>query len=158
MSWGDYASCVLCGCGWEGHVQLVLVRFMWLLWRGADMAHSWLQSERLHAEPDEGSERPRSSVMFAQGMQSPFVAQCCQTACRPCTTFAVMWLCLCRNLTRELLDYLAVCDSEFKPDLTAKIAALITRFAPDRRWHFDNLLCVLVQVGGRGWGSWLVML
>lgn len=43
-----------------------------------------------------------------------------------------------------------MCDSEFKPDLTAKIAALITRFAPDRRWHFDNLLCVLVQV--REWG------
>jgi hypothetical protein len=57
---------------------------------------------------------------------------------------------LCSNLTRELLDYLAVCDSEFKPDLTAKIAALITRFAPDRRWHFDNLLCVLVQVRGAG--------
>lgn len=60
--------------------------------------------------------------------------------------------CCCSNLTRELLDYLAVCDSEFKPDLTAKIAALITRFAPDRRWHYDNLLCVLVQVrrGTRG--------
>lgn len=52
----------------------------------------------------------------------------------------------CSNLTRELLDYLSVCDSEFKPDLTAKIAALITRYAPDRRWHYDNLLCVLVQV------------
>jgi hypothetical protein len=65
----------------------------------------------------------------------------------------VLLLCWCRNLTRELLDYLAVCDSEFKPDLTAKIAALITRFAPDRRWHFDNLLCVLVQVRGhRGEG------
>jgi hypothetical protein len=59
----------------------------------------------------------------------------------------------CSNLTRELLDYLAVCDSEFKPDLTAKIAALITRFAPDRRWHYDNLLCVLVQVRAGGGGG-----
>lgn len=65
-------------------------------------------------------------------------------------------LVLCSNLTRELLDYLSVCDSEFKPDLTAKIAALITRFAPDRRWHFDNLLCVLVQVRW-GEGPGLVM-
>ncbi len=47
---------------------------------------------------------------------------------------------------RELLDYLSVCDSEFKPDLTAKITALIQRFAPDRRWRFDSLLAVLVQV------------
>ena len=32
-----------------------------------------------------------------------------------------------RNLTRELLDYLTICDSEFKPDLTAKICMLIQR-------------------------------
>ncbi len=51
-----------------------------------------------------------------------------------------------RTLTRELLDYLAVCDSEFKPDLTAKICTLIQRFAPDKRWHFDSLL----QVRGSG--------
>ena len=44
------------------------------------------------------------------------------------------------GLTKELLDYLAVADPEFKPDLTAKIAALVQRFAPDKRWHFDSLL------------------
>lgn len=33
-----------------------------------------------------------------------------------------------RNLTRELLDYLTICDSEFKPDLTAKICMLIQRW------------------------------
>ena len=49
------------------------------------------------------------------------------------------------GLTKELLDYLAVADPEFKPDLTAKIAALVQRFAPDKRWHFDSLL----QVGAR---------
>lgn len=43
-------------------------------------------------------------------------------------------------LTKELLDYLKVADAEFKPDLTAKIAALVQRFAPDKRWHFDSLL------------------
>eukprot|EP00877_Chromochloris_zofingiensis_P004784 jgi/Chrzof1/14306/Cz08g32120.t1 len=52
-----------------------------------------------------------------------------------------------RNLTRELLDYLVVCDTEFKPDLTAKICTLIQRFAPDKRWHIDNLMQVLVQAG-----------
>ncbi len=41
-----------------------------------------------------------------------------------------------------LLDYLAVADPEFRPDLTAKIAALVQRFAPDKRWHFDSLLQV----------------
>jgi hypothetical protein len=50
--------------------------------------------------------------------------------------------CSCSNLTRELLDYLAVCDSEFKPDLTAKIATLIQRYAPDKRWHIDSMLQV----------------
>lgn len=44
------------------------------------------------------------------------------------------------SLTKELLDYLQVADSEFKPDLTAKIAALVQRFAPNKRWHFDSLL------------------
>lgn len=32
-----------------------------------------------------------------------------------------------KPLTKELLDYLAVSDAEFKPDLTAKIATLIQR-------------------------------
>lgn len=36
-----------------------------------------------------------------------------------------------RTLTRELLDYLAVSDSEFKPDLTAKICTLIQRWVAD---------------------------
>ena len=31
-------------------------------------------------------------------------------------------------------------DAEFKPDLTAKIAALVQRFAPEKRWHCDSLL------------------
>ena len=52
-----------------------------------------------------------------------------------------------KALTRELLDYLAVSDSEFKPDLTAKICTLIQRFAPDKRWHIDNLVQVMTQAG-----------
>lgn len=52
-----------------------------------------------------------------------------------------------RMLTRELLDYLAVSDADFKPDLTSKICTLIQRFAPDRRWQIDSLLQVMVQAG-----------
>ncbi|GLI68027.1 hypothetical protein VaNZ11_012350 [Volvox africanus] len=52
-----------------------------------------------------------------------------------------------RTLTKELLDYLAVSDTEFKPDLTAKICMLIQRFAPDRRWYLDQLLAVMIQAG-----------
>lgn len=52
-----------------------------------------------------------------------------------------------KTLTNELLDYLKVADSEFKPDLTAKVCLLVQRFAPDKRWHFDSLLQILVQAG-----------
>ena len=51
------------------------------------------------------------------------------------------------TLAKELLDYLAVADMEFKSDLTRKIAMLVTRFAPDRRWHVDTIVELLVQGG-----------
>lgn len=50
-----------------------------------------------------------------------------------------------KNLTKELLEYLVICDAEFKPDLTAKICMLIQRFSPDKRWHIDSLLEVMSQ-------------
>lgn len=50
-----------------------------------------------------------------------------------------------QSLTKELLDYLQIADADFKPDLTAKIAALVQRFAPNKRWHFDSLLQVCLQ-------------
>ena len=40
-------------------------------------------------------------------------------------------------------------DAEFKPDLTAKIAALVQRYAPDKRWHCDSLLQARVPLGPR---------
>lgn len=52
-----------------------------------------------------------------------------------------------KTLTKELLDYLNLCDAEFKPDLTAKVCQLVARFAPDKRWHVDSLAAVLVQAG-----------
>ena len=45
-------------------------------------------------------------------------------------------------LTKELLEYLRVCDLEFKPDLTAKVCQLIQRYSPERRWYIDSMLQV----------------
>ena len=47
-----------------------------------------------------------------------------------------------RTLARELLDYLDVCDTEFKPDLANKVCQLVQRYAPDKRWYIDSLLQV----------------
>jgi len=52
-----------------------------------------------------------------------------------------------KTLTKELLDYLDVSDNSFKPDLTAKIAQLVQKFAPDRRWYMDNMVALLTQAG-----------
>ncbi|KAI3433299.1 hypothetical protein D9Q98_003118 [Chlorella vulgaris] len=52
-----------------------------------------------------------------------------------------------RTLAQELLDYLRLCDPEFKPDLANKVCQLVQRYAPDKRWYIDSLLQVLVQAG-----------
>lgn len=58
-----------------------------------------------------------------------------------------------QSLTKELLDYLQIADADFKPDLTAKIAALVQRFAPNKRWHFDSLLQVHACDSLLGWAG-----
>ena len=60
-----------------------------------------------------------------------------------------------QSLTKELLDYLRVADADFKPDLTAKIAALVQRFAPNKRWHFDSLLqaCAVLTMSVLAWNT-----
>eukprot|EP00271_Cylindrocystis_brebissonii_P016404 TRINITY_DN3990_c1_g3_i1.p1 TRINITY_DN3990_c1_g3~~TRINITY_DN3990_c1_g3_i1.p1 ORF type:complete len:853 (+),score=239.18 TRINITY_DN3990_c1_g3_i1:329-2887(+) len=50
-------------------------------------------------------------------------------------------------LTKELLQYLKVSDPEFKPDLTAKLCALVQRFSPNKLWHIDIMVKVLVESG-----------
>lgn len=52
-----------------------------------------------------------------------------------------------KNLTKELLDYLEISDPEFKPDLTYKICTLIQRFSPDKKWHVDNIVKIMIQSG-----------
>jgi AP-1 complex subunit gamma-1 len=53
-----------------------------------------------------------------------------------------------RPLARELIDYLSVCEADFRADLAARVAELAQRHAPDRRWHVDALLSVLERAGG----------
>ena len=52
-----------------------------------------------------------------------------------------------KTLAKELLDYLGVADVEFKSDLTRRIAQLITKYAPDRRWHVDTMVELLIKGG-----------
>lgn len=49
-------------------------------------------------------------------------------------------------LTAELLEYLQISDSEFRPDLVARVCQLVQQFAPDKRWHFDSILKVSIHL------------
>lgn len=52
-----------------------------------------------------------------------------------------------RVLIRELLAFLEVADTEFKPIMTSQIGVAADRFAPTKRWHVDTMLRVLKLAG-----------
>ncbi|KAI8883654.1 Adaptor protein complex AP-1 gamma subunit [Backusella circina FSU 941] len=52
-----------------------------------------------------------------------------------------------RVLTRELLAFLEVADTEFKQSMTTKISLAAERFAPNQRWHIDTMLRMLKLAG-----------
>jgi AP-1 complex subunit gamma-1 len=52
-----------------------------------------------------------------------------------------------RVLIRELLAFLEVADNEFKPIMTSQIGVAADRFAPNKRWHVDTMLRVLMLAG-----------
>lgn len=52
-----------------------------------------------------------------------------------------------RLLIRELLAFLEVADSEFKPIMTSQIGIAADRFSPNKRWHIDTMLRVLSLAG-----------
>lgn len=52
-----------------------------------------------------------------------------------------------RVLVRELLAFLEVADTEFKPSMTTQIGIAADRFAPNKRWHVDTILRVLMLSG-----------
>lgn len=52
-----------------------------------------------------------------------------------------------RVLTRELLAFLEIADTEFKQSMTTKLALAAERFAPNKRWHVDTMLRMLKLAG-----------
>lgn len=52
-----------------------------------------------------------------------------------------------RILIRELLAFLEVADTEFKPVMTTQIGIAADRYAPNKRWHIDTMLRVLKLAG-----------
>ncbi|CAA0818295.1 AP-1 complex subunit gamma-2 [Striga hermonthica] len=52
-----------------------------------------------------------------------------------------------KSLTKELVDYLEVSDSEFKGDLAAKICSIVERYSPEKIWYIDQMLKVLSEAG-----------
>ena len=52
-----------------------------------------------------------------------------------------------RVLIRELLAFLEVADTEFKPIMTSQIGVAADRFAPNKRWHVDTMLRVVKLAG-----------
>lgn len=50
-------------------------------------------------------------------------------------------------LIRELLAFLEVADTEFKPVMTSQIGVAADRYAPSKRWHIDTMLRVLKLAG-----------
>ncbi|KZS94449.1 Adaptor protein complex AP-1 gamma subunit [Sistotremastrum niveocremeum HHB9708] len=52
-----------------------------------------------------------------------------------------------RVLTRELLAFLEVADTEFKLPMTTQICLAAERYAPNKRWHIDTVLRVLKLAG-----------
>jgi AP-1 complex subunit gamma-1 len=52
-----------------------------------------------------------------------------------------------KPLTKELITYLIGADADFKGDLASRICLAIDKFAPDKRWHVDNTVKVLLLAG-----------
>ena len=51
------------------------------------------------------------------------------------------------TLTVELLEYLEVCDEEFKCDLAKKTSALALKYSPSKQWYIDTFIALLVRAG-----------
>jgi len=51
------------------------------------------------------------------------------------------------TLTVELLEYLEVCDEEFKRDLAKKTSALALKYSPSKQWYIDTFIALLVRAG-----------
>ncbi|CAF1019252.1 unnamed protein product [Adineta ricciae] len=52
-----------------------------------------------------------------------------------------------RTMISEMLEFLAICETEFKADCTSNMFLAMDRFAPSRRWHVDQMIKVLTTAG-----------
>lgn len=97
----------------------------------------------------------RSVVVDSQAMQRhrATILECVKDSDASIRKRALELVCLLVNdtnvkpLTKELIDYLEVCDEEFKGDLTEKICSIVERFSTEKLWYIDQMLKILSESG-----------
>lgn len=52
-----------------------------------------------------------------------------------------------KKMTKELLNYLLVADTDFKEELCSRICMAVEKYSPDRRWQLDTLIKVMCLGG-----------
>mmetsp|Transcript_20671 Transcript_20671/g.33376 ORF Transcript_20671/g.33376 Transcript_20671/m.33376 type:complete len:828 (+) Transcript_20671:132-2615(+) len=52
-----------------------------------------------------------------------------------------------KNMTKELLNYLLVADTDFKEELCSRICMAVGKYSPSRRWQIDTLIKVMCLGG-----------
>lgn len=52
-----------------------------------------------------------------------------------------------KNMTKELLNYLLVADTDFKEELCSRICFAVEKYSPNRRWQVDTLIKVMCLGG-----------
>merc|ERR1740123_1421292 len=52
-----------------------------------------------------------------------------------------------KTMTKELLNYLLVADTDFKEDLCSRICMAVEKYSPNRRWQLDTLIKVMCLGG-----------
>ena len=51
------------------------------------------------------------------------------------------------EMSEELMQFLGSCEPEFKADCSSNLFIAMEKYAPDRRWHVDNMTRVLKTAG-----------
>jgi len=52
-----------------------------------------------------------------------------------------------KSMTKELLNYLLVADTDFKEELCSRICMAVEKYSPNRRWQIDTLIKVMCLGG-----------
>jgi len=52
-----------------------------------------------------------------------------------------------RGMMKELLEFVETCDIDFRSDTASNIVLAADKHAPNKRWHIDTVLRVLVVAG-----------